>query len=153
MKLFEQVHHVMLHAADPLEAETALLHFTAGLFTYFGSALTATPTLPEPVAIKIARDFICDHYDEKLTLEQIASCASMNPFTLIRVFKKYTGLTPFQYLTAQRVSRAKQLLASGFGPAEVSTMVGFYDQSHFYKKFKLFSQGHTPGEFIASLRG
>ncbi len=52
------------------------------------------------------------HLDEPLTIEQLAARQSVTARTLIRRFRAATGLAPLQWLLAQRVQRARQLLES-----------------------------------------
>ena len=51
-----------------------------------------------------------EHLDEPLTIEQLAAHHGVTPRTLIRRFRAATGLAPLQWLLAQRVQRARQLL-------------------------------------------
>jgi transcriptional regulator GlxA family with amidase domain len=63
------------------------------------------------------------------------------------------GVTPHQYLAAQRIERAKQLLRStSLTPSEVALSTGFADQSHFTKVFRRIA-GTTPGRFRAERVG
>jgi AraC-like DNA-binding protein len=56
-----------------------------------------------------------------------------------------------QFLTQVRLRRAKCYLADGLSAAEVALAVGFFDQSHLVKLFRLHF-GVTPGAFIAASR-
>jgi transcriptional regulator GlxA family with amidase domain len=53
-----------------------------------------------------------EHIDQPLTIEHLATRQSVTPRTLIRRFRAATGLAPLQWLLAQRVQRARQLLES-----------------------------------------
>ena len=76
------------------------------------------------------------HYTEKVTLEELAAVACMNKYSLLRLFTKTEGITPYRYLETIRIGKAKELLAQDLEPAEVALMTGFSDQSHFSKFFK-----------------
>lgn len=101
--------------------------------------------LPAPSVQKI-KSFIKDQYNHQFTLEDLARHAGLSPYHLIRSFKQAVGITPFQFLRNYRIEKAKQELLNRKPIAEVALEVGFYDQSHFHKHFKLVT-GVTPREF------
>ena len=57
-----------------------------------------------------ARAWALDHLDERLPLRALARRASMSVRTFTRRFRDETGESPAQWLTRQRVERARQLL-------------------------------------------
>jgi transcriptional regulator GlxA family with amidase domain len=57
-----------------------------------------------------------EHLDQPLSIEHLAARQSVTPRTLIRRFRAATGLAPLQWLLAQRVQRARQLLESTDDP-------------------------------------
>jgi len=67
----------------------------------------------------------------------------LNKHTLLRDFTMQRGITPYQYLSTIRVSKAKKLLEAGISPVEAALQSGFADQSHFTRFFKTFI-GLTP---------
>src|SRR5262245_19639001 len=82
------------------------------------------------------RDFIHARFDSALTLEQIASAASVSPFHFLRGFKALFGITPHQYLSACRVERAKFLLERTELPVtEICFAVGFESLGSFSSWF------------------
>ena len=98
-------------------------------------------------------EYIEEHLDAGLTLEQLAAAARLSPYHFARQFKAATGLPPHQYLIASRVERAKQLLQGGgnFSLAEVAACAGFADRSQFSRHFKR-AVGVTPGQFRTPAR-
>jgi AraC-like DNA-binding protein len=82
------------------------------------------------------RDFICDHLDEPLTLEDLALHAGLSRFALVRQFAASFGQTPHAYLTAMRLARAKELLAASDRPVtEICLDVGFTSLGSFSALF------------------
>lgn len=55
-------------------------------------------------------DWIVEHLHEPLEVADLAECAAMSERTFARRFRDATGTTPHQWLTGQRVARARQLL-------------------------------------------
>ncbi|MBI3444826.1 MAG: AraC family transcriptional regulator [Magnetospirillum sp.] len=100
-------------------------------------------------AARAARDYLHDHMDQNVSLEQLALVSGAPSFRLIRAFKRQFGLPPHAYLTQLRVRRAKELIAAGTGLAEAAAAVGFADQSHLNRHFKRIL-GITPGRYVAA---
>ena len=98
-------------------------------------------------------EYIEEHLDAGLTLEQMAAAAHLSAYHFARQFKAATGLPPHQYVIGRRVERAKELLQVGtdLSLAEVAAHVGFSDQSQFSHHFKRLV-GVTPGQFRTPAR-
>lgn len=85
-----------------------------------------------------------EHLDEPLPVERLAAEAHMSARTFARRFRDETGTTPLQWLTAQRLSLAAELLESSrLSVDQISTRVGFGNAAtlrhHFHASF-----GTTP---------
>lgn len=79
-----------------------------------------------------------DHYNEKISLDQIAENMYLSPFYISKIFKSETGDTPIRHLINIRLEKAKDILESGWGGSiqEVAGSVGYDDAYHFSKLFK-----------------
>ncbi|HMD01105.1 MAG TPA: AraC family transcriptional regulator, partial [Ferruginibacter sp.] len=91
------------------------------------------PKKEQRVALII--EFIRAHYKENISLQQLADLARLNPFHLVRLFKKSIGLSPYDYLLIVRAEEAKQLLRKGSMVQDAASATGFYDSSHFNRVF------------------
>src|SRR5262249_8306473 len=98
-------------------------------------------------------EYIEDHLDAGLTLEQMAAAAHLSAYHFARQFRAATGLPPHQYVIARRVERARQLLPAGtdLPLAELPGQAGFADQSQFTHHFRRIV-GVTPGQFRTPAR-
>jgi len=94
-------------------------------------------------------DFIHAHFREEISLEQMAKLVNLNPFHLTRLFKKTTGLSPYDYLLITRTGYAKQLLRKGYKVQEAAQQAGFYDTSHFNRSLRRMT-GTSPRSFLSS---
>ncbi|WP_314059597.1 AraC family transcriptional regulator [uncultured Vagococcus sp.] len=90
--------------------------------------------------------YMTNHCQNKLTLDQLAHISELNKFTLIRLFLKGTGLTPYQYLETIRITKAKDLLRKQTNLLDISFNLGYNDQSHFSNAFKKLT-GLTPKRY------
>ena len=90
-----------------------------------------------------AKLFIDKHFSEDINLDKIANKALVSKFHFIRLFKKYYGRTPNQYLQEVRIGKAKKLLQRGNSIDEVCNAIGFASKTSFISLFKKMT-GLTP---------
>lgn len=94
-----------------------------------------------PDIVANAMDIIESHYADNISLESLAKELYVNKYNLIRVFKKYMGITPYDYLIKYRINQAKTLLETTSLPvSDIAYKVGFMDSSYFIKVFKQHEQ-------------
>ncbi|MBE6612549.1 MAG: helix-turn-helix domain-containing protein [Ruminococcaceae bacterium] len=94
---------------------------------------------PESDALPGVREairFIRQNFEQHLTLDDIAGHLYINKFVLMRQFKKATGQTVGDYLTACRCQNAMRLLEGGLSVSETALQCGFTNFSYFSKTFK-----------------
>ncbi len=72
---------------------------------------------------------------EELTIQKLASHFYLSSSYLCKIFKDETGTTINRYITAKRITRAKELLSEGYSVTETYAMCGFQDYSNFLKAF------------------
>jgi len=82
------------------------------------------------------RNFIENNFEQELSLKLLSDCQFTSKFHLLRLFKKYYGVTPMQYLTDRRIEKSKDLLRSGMTVTETCFAVGFESPSSFSTLFK-----------------
>ena len=140
-----RLHRRIMERSEGLEKEELLLVLVAILTQKYGNCQDYR--LPECRAeIEKACGFIERHYAERIHLSQLCGCAGLSKSTLLRAFTKEKGVTPYRYLEAVRVNKAKALLQEGVSPGEAALATGFSDQSHFTNYFTRFI-GLTPGAY------
>jgi len=97
--------------------------------------------------VEQARSWINDHLDQEITIKKIADQVYMNPTYFSEYFKMQTGETILDYLTRQRIERAKELLGdSRMKLQDVCARVGYHDVKYFSRLFKQ-STGLTPSKY------
>ena len=92
------------------------------------------------------RHYINNHYDKELNLNFLSHIRFTSKFHLLRLFKRYYGQTPKQYLTEKRLVQAKDYLSKGGNISETCYDIGFESPSSFSTLFKA-RFGMTPTEF------
>jgi AraC-like DNA-binding protein len=72
----------------------------------------------------------------------------VTPQYLARLFRRFLGCSPYEYLTNYRINRARELLVSNprLEVQQIARQTGFSDTSHFIAMFKK-ATGVTPLEF------
>lgn len=97
--------------------------------------------------IEEATAYIHDHFDEPITLYQLAERFGLKPKYFSSLFQRYTGIGPIDYLIQYRINRAYELLMTGqFTVAAVARSVGYQDAYYFSRLFKKH-KGSSPGFF------
>jgi AraC-like DNA-binding protein len=146
--LLQRLNDELAGDAPLLERETWLLRTYAYLFSrYAERPIAARPIGKEPRAVQLARDYLEAHYEQNISLAQLAQISGLSSFQLVRVFHRAVGLPPHAYLNLIRLERSKQLLLDGAPIASVAYETGFADQSHFTRRFK-HVYGVTPGHVL-----
>ena len=94
-----------------------------------------------------ARQYIHKHYNESITLSDIAEASSVSETHLIRIFNKYAQTTPINYLWDLRITQALELLhRTGLSISEIAMQTGFKTSYHFSRRIRE-KTGCTPTEF------
>jgi AraC-like DNA-binding protein len=105
-----------------------------------------------PRALIRVREYIGGHLGENIELETLAGIAGLSKWHFARAFKQSVGTPPHFYLLQRRLERAQQLLAeTDLSLAQIALRIGFSDQSHFSRRFRMFV-GMTPRSFRRSKR-
>ncbi|WP_106477642.1 helix-turn-helix domain-containing protein [Phytohalomonas tamaricis] len=82
-------------------------------------------------------DFIEDHLDQTLTLEQLAAQVALSPYHFARLFRATFGHSPHAYITEQRLLKAHRLLKDTNDKIGVIALeCGFGQHSQLSRLFK-----------------
>jgi AraC-like DNA-binding protein len=104
---------------------------------------------PDPIHSKIldAMRYVQLNLKENLTVNYLADRANLHQDYFSRLFLKYTGQRPLNYLHEKRIERAQYLIATtDLSYTEIAEKIGFENSSHFSKLFKKVTS-LTPGEY------
>ncbi len=95
---------------------------------------------------------ITEDWREQPTLEQLAREAGLQPIQLQRVFSRWAGLTPKQFLQAITLDHAKALLRDSASVLDASYEVGLSGSSRLHDLF-VTHEAMTPGDYRARGKG
>lgn len=123
----------IMDEASPLAIEGYFLEIIAKIIRAEKKERNSSP----PQWLKNARDLANDCFKESLNLSEIAGQIGVHPAYLAEMFRKHFGLTLGEYVRDLRLEYAfREVLETRRPLAEIALEVGFYDQSHFTKRFR-----------------
>lgn len=81
--------------------------------------------------------FMDCNFNKVLTVDDVASYVGMSTSYFSRQFRLRTGYPPYEYLTRQRINRAKELLVStNLTVLQIGYETGYNSEDNFIKSFK-----------------
>ncbi|HRZ42721.1 MAG TPA: AraC family transcriptional regulator [Bacteroidales bacterium] len=100
--------------------------------------MSTTPQNEYIARINKVLDYIEKNITESFTLEELASEASFSRFHFNRIFRAFTGETPFQFITRVRLEKAATLLVIRHQDSvtDIAFACGYTDLAVFSRNFK-----------------
>lgn len=95
-------------------------------------------------------DYISNHLEEDITVDELAEYCYLSKFHLSREFKKHTGTTIHRYIVQKKLILAKELILDTMPIMDVYKKCGFGDYSNFFRAFKN-EYGVTPKQFYEAM--
>ncbi len=97
--------------------------------------------------IEMVRDYICTHYMQDLSVQELAEKINYSEPYFCRMFKQSFGQNFTSYLTEYRVNMAKKMLEQPtVNIKDVGRSVGYEDSNYFTKVFRRIA-GQSPTEY------
>jgi YesN/AraC family two-component response regulator len=139
----------LIEGMEPLETEKELYHFFYNeMNAVFDEMIKRRTEDSQTALIYRIKDYMDEQYeDPDMSLAKIGGRYRINPSFLSRIFKEEMGINMTDYLTLNRVERAKQLLKETHDTVQnISIQVGYLHTISFIRAFKK-ATGITPGEY------
>lgn len=162
--IYDRVHRLLLEISDfyrdtPAFYEPSVYARTLEIFSIIGrEGSTKRESGPRSVSMSSGRNteamstvcnYIAAHCSENLTLDAMAGMAGFSKYHFERLFKQYTNMSFYQYLTWQRISVAERLLLdSDTSITDIAYQSGFSSGTSFARTFRQIMH-YTPSEFRA----
>lgn len=130
--LLESIIETKLHNVDSPEMQISCLIHQLLYDAYMCSKYHTQ----EASAVRIAVEYIHEHFEQKITLQDLCSVTFLSKYYLCRIFKREIGYSPYQYITLLRINTAKRLLISTpKSIQEIADDTGFTSESNFIRTF------------------
>ena len=137
----------LIQQASPFSRIAAVYLLLDALEKAGSPALQSQIHARDVVMIKDCIEFINLHYEEDLTLGQLAEQAGVSYHHFSRTFKKVSNHNFKEYLTLIRTNKARQLLKDTHIPiTEISQICGFREHKHLIFAFNKYCS-MTPTDF------
>ena len=107
--------------------------FAANLVEQYTDVAAKTPAYRGGLPIRQLRkveDHVTEHLAEEISIDSLAELVELSSSHFSHVFKESTGMTPLQFVTRQRITRAQQLIReTSRSLIEVGLEVGYTSPS------------------------
>lgn len=81
--------------------------------------------------------YLTDHYQQKLSLSEVAAQFYLSPYYLSRLFRRVTGQSIVDFINARRIEAAQRLLeTTELSITAVAEQTGFLTPAHFRRVFR-----------------
>ncbi|MGW7200691.1 GlxA family transcriptional regulator [Streptomyces chryseus] len=110
-------------------------------------------TPPRQSSTEPARTWALEHLDRPISLRELADRAAMSTRTFSRRFCEEAGQTPLQWLTGQRVDRARQLLEETDLPVDRVAAAAGFGTAVSLRQHLHAALGVSPSAYRATFRG
>jgi AraC-like DNA-binding protein/CheY-like chemotaxis protein len=105
---------------------------------------------PIPFKVKEIVNYINNNVQKKLDIDELTLLTKWKKDHFTRLFSKYLGVTPYQYVLTRKIEKSKTLLAETVIPInEIAFELGFDSHSNFYHAFKKIADD-TPENYRKS---
>jgi transcriptional regulator GlxA family with amidase domain len=108
---------------------------------------------PSPSSTATARAWALEHLDQPLSLRELATHAALSVRTFTRRFRDETGTTPGQWLTQQRLDRARQLLEGTDLPIDRIALEAGFGTAASLRQHLHTTLGLSPSAYRNTFRG
>ncbi len=143
---------LLTHCADKLylcDTITSVHEIMAELMSELRRVLSQSQQDPGARIITEIKKILNSRLTENVTINDLSKQIFLTPQYICTIFKQRTGMTINEYITKQRVDKAKNMLLSGnYKLYEIAPMVGYKDVKYFSRVFKR-ATGVIPSEYTS----
>ena len=135
--------------ACPKEAVAVVSACAALLDEMIGRCAGGTdrPADPDWAVIRKMVGHIQNHYQEKITLEEIAAAGAVCRSKCCRLFREKLHISPVNYVIRYRLEKACDLIREGYSITDAAFSAGFQGLSYFSESFRK-AYGIKPSRYL-----
>lgn len=101
----------------------------------------------DKVEIMKGKEYIEDHWQEEFDIDKMTGMVNLSRYYYMRLFKKHTGITPYQYYQDVKLGKLKEKMCDeNLSVAQVFAECGVDYNGNFVKIFKQ-KTGMTPSQY------
>jgi AraC-like DNA-binding protein len=139
-----------------VELEQAFIATFLATAQHSGRALLdETPAELAPWQVRRAESYIAAHWDQPITIEDLAKVTETSTRSLFRTFKASRGCSPLEFVRQLRLQHARRMLKESTESTKVTDVAlacGFNDLGRFAKEY-VAAFGERPSTVLARRRG
>ncbi len=114
--------------------------------------LSETEEVKSNIPIAEIKQYIDEHFSEKLALDNLCFIFNTNKTTLCRNFKNEYGQTVLDYINRLKIKEAKSMIRKKqYSETEIAERLGFNSIHYFCRFFKKYTN-QSPREYMKSIR-
>ena len=148
---FEKIRQTFLQKplGYELEIKSELLHLFFLLYSQVPYQRSSQEHREITEKLKLVLQFIQDHYQQGITVKELAELCHFSEYHFMRFFKRHMNMTSIEYLNQYRLEMAsRQLAETNLSVTSIALESGFNNISYFNRVFKR-KFGVTPMEYRA----
>lgn len=149
--LLRELHLMIMQEEKDFRKEELFFFLLEQLIEEYADKNVPLQKFEQNAEIKTVCEFLKQNYMNTITLDDLGKLTGLSKYYLLRSFTKQIGISPYSYLIAIRINKAKKLLERGTSPIDAALQTGFADQSHFSNFFKK-QIGLTPKQYMRIFR-
>ncbi|WP_010269227.1 AraC family transcriptional regulator [Paenibacillus senegalensis] len=149
-ELFSELLHIVSDKGYGWEERCGALIFA--MVSHLLEAGTDTEAHKLPIELQHAIHYIEIHLADPIPVKELSRQANWSHEHFTRMFKRYVGLSPMQYILSRRIERACRLMANKpYHIREISEMSGFQSEQYFSRCFRKL-KGMSPSAYRHKIR-
>ena len=107
---------------------------------------TSATTTNDYLLVRRAIGFLTEHWNDHPSLDELAGALGLSPSHCQKLFKRWCGLSPKEFVQAIAVDRARELLAGAASVLETAHEVGLSGGGRLHDLFVSY-EAMSPGEY------
>ncbi|WP_442267609.1 response regulator transcription factor [Tenacibaculum sp. ZS6-P6] len=105
-----------------------------------------------PLSIKNVIQYIQNNIDKKIEISELATLTQWGTQHFSNIFKKYVGITPYQFIIKTKIDKAKHIIVTeNINLKDLAFDLGFSSYTNFFHAFKKYVKT-TPENYLRNNR-